>query len=131
MKKMYVWLFISSLALVAGATDGNDRTGFDKMAKYIAAGDAQGLSEYFSETVEFDLLNDEGMYSKAQATLVLKRFFEKYAPKTFSFKHSSDKQPVKYAIGILQTQAGDALRITVLVKEDNGIKIQQMRIERN
>ncbi|MDR0729130.1 MAG: DUF4783 domain-containing protein [Prevotellaceae bacterium] len=131
MKKMYVWLLMSCFAAIAGAYGDDDRTLFDQMAKYLAAGDAEALSDYFSSTVEFDLLSDEGMYSKAQATLVLKWFFEKYPPKSFAFKHSSDKQTVKYAIGILHTQAGEILRVTVFIKEDNGIKIQQLRIEKN
>ena len=71
------------------------------------------------------------MYSKAQAALVLKPFFEQHAPKSFSFKHRSDRQAVKYAVGVLHTRDGGAFRVTVFVKDDGGLKVQQLRIEKH
>ncbi|MDR0668265.1 MAG: DUF4783 domain-containing protein [Prevotellaceae bacterium] len=130
MKKIYVWLLLSSCVPFAGAHEGRDGL-FDQIAKQLAAGDVEALSESFSTTVELDLLGDEGMYSKAQATLVLKQFFERYTPKTFSFKHCSDKQSVKYAVGVLHTRDGTTFRVTVFVKEDGDLKMQQLRIEKH
>jgi hypothetical protein len=133
MKKRYLLWLVGGFALLLAVAQQNNRPSpFDEIAKHIAAGDAEALAGYFSHTVECDLLGEEHHYSQTQAMMVMKSFFEKQVPKTFSFKHSSEKQTVRYAIGVLRTQADDSLRITVFTKqEDDKMKIQQLRIEKN
>jgi len=130
MKKISILGVILCAACLLFAQD--TKATFEPIAKCIREGNATALSGYFAGTVECDLLGEEGMYSKAQATMVVKSFFEKYAPKSFVFKHySNDKQALKYAIGTMQTKAGDMLRVTVFIKSDGEIvKIQQLRIEK-
>jgi len=129
MKKICVLLFSICSALVLTAQSSQAQ--FDAIEKAIKNANTTELSSYFANTVECDLLGEEGTYSKTQATLVVKRFFEKQVPKNFSFKHSSDKQAVKYAIGTLQAENGNNIRITVFFKtENNAIKIQQLRAEK-
>jgi hypothetical protein len=130
MKKAYTLILLVCFASLLVAQN-TARAQFDTIEKCMKTGDATALSEHFSEAIECDLLGEEGIYSKAQATMVTKRFFEKYLPKSFAFKHSSDKQTIKYAIGTLHTLSGEKMRVTIFIKEeDAALKIQQLRIER-
>ncbi len=130
MKKMALLLLASCITCLLGA-QSTGKVAFDAIEKLLKTGDAPALSAYFPDTIECDLLGEEGVYSKAQAAMIVKRFFEKHVPKSFSFKHSSDKQAVKYAIGILQTQANDKYRVTIFMKMENDTaKIHQLRIEK-
>jgi hypothetical protein len=130
MKKYNLFILIACLACAAAAQPAGNKAAFDAIETCVRQGDATALSAWFPDTVECSLLGEEGAYSKAQATMVLKSFFEKYPPVKFAFKHSSDKQSVKYAIGVLRTKNNEALRVTILIKEKNQeLKIQQLRIE--
>jgi Na+-translocating ferredoxin:NAD+ oxidoreductase RnfG subunit len=130
MKKHGIILFIACIACTATAQN-NNQTSFDAIEESVREGNAAALSAFFPNTLECNLLGEEAIYSKAQATMVLKDFFAKHTPVKFTFKHSSDKQTVKYAIGTLQTQNGEKLRVTVFIKDENeALKIQQLRIEK-
>ena len=130
MKKIFFGLYLSCCIAGLQAQDNEVKVPFDTIANAIAAGDADAIATYFSNTMECVLLNEEGTYSKVQAMLAFKNFLKKHPPKSFSFKHSSTKQVIKYAVGIMQTQNGNALRVTVFLKQENGImKIRQLRIE--
>jgi hypothetical protein len=131
MKKHNLLLLIACVACTAAAQPADNKASFEAIETCVRVGDAAALSAWFPNTVECNLLGEENTYSKAQATIVLKKFFENYPPAKFAFKHSSDKQTVKYAIGILQTKNKDNLRVTILIKEENKeLKIQQLRIEK-
>ncbi|MDR3134392.1 MAG: DUF4783 domain-containing protein [Prevotellaceae bacterium] len=132
MKNYTLFLLLACVACTAAAQPADHQASFDAIEKCVRAGDAEALSAWFLNTVECSLLGEENNYSKAQATMVLKDFFEKYPPAKFAFKHSSHKRTVKYAIGLLQTKNNDELRVTILIKEQNeGLAVQQLRIERD
>ncbi|MDR2358718.1 MAG: DUF4783 domain-containing protein [Prevotellaceae bacterium] len=131
MEKYILFLFLACVICTAAAQPADNKASFDAMEACIRTGDVTALSAWFPNTLECNLLGEESAYSKAQATMVLKNFFEQHPPAKFAFKHSSDKQTVKYAIGILQTKNNDILRVTILIKDQNKeLKIQQLRIER-
>jgi hypothetical protein len=131
MKKHILFLFIACVTCMAAAQPAGNKVSFDAIETCVRTGDATALSAWFSNTLDCNLLGEESAYSKVQATMILKNFFEQYPPVKFAFKHSSDKQTVKYAIGILQTKNNDKLRVTILIKDQNkDLKIQQLRIER-
>ncbi|MDR1405785.1 MAG: DUF4783 domain-containing protein [Prevotellaceae bacterium] len=132
MKKYCMLLLIACLSLPAAAQDSNDKASFDAIEEGMRNGNAAAVAAYFANTLECSVLGEEGIYSKAQATMVLKVFFEKHPPAAFTFKHSSNRQTVKYAIGDLQTKDGKNLRVTVFIKGENKeLKIQQLRVENN
>jgi hypothetical protein len=132
MNRISVLLLLTTLASAAGAQQTPPKAPFEGIEKCIKTGDATALSAYFSNTVTCDLLGETALYSKAQATMVLKDFFDKHPPQLFSFNYYNDKQPVKYAIGALQTKDGGKWRVTVVTKEENkAVKIQQLTIENN
>lgn len=107
-----------------------DNDVFVPIGKYIKLGDSEKLSAWFADNLELDILGNVNDCSKTQATQIMKDFFIKYTPKSFSIIHKSGSAPMKYAIGSLQA-GGERMRITLFVKiNSSGNKIQQLRIER-
>lgn len=103
---------------------------FVPIGKYIKLGDSDKLAAWFADNLEIDILGSVNECSKIQATQIMKDFFIKYTPKSFTVIHKSGSAPMKYAIGSLQA-GGERMRITLFVKiNSSGNKIQQLRIER-
>ncbi len=96
----------------------------------ISKGSATNLAKYFNVNVELTINNNEEIYSKEQAELILKDFFSKNTPTSFDVLHKGGKEGSRYAIGNLVTSNG-TFRITILVKiKDSQPYIHQLRIEK-
>jgi len=94
------------------------------------SGNAGLLAQHFNNTVEFNMLDNENIYSKVQAEIILREFFKNNVPVDFSLLHQGGKESSKYAIGILTTQNNKKFRVTFLIKNiDNKSFIHQLRIE--
>ena len=79
----------------------------DDIAIAIRSGNAKELSKYFNTNIDLNIPGNEGVYSKAQAELILKDFFAKHPLKSFSILHQgSSKDGARYAIGNLVTEKG-------------------------
>lgn len=76
----------------------------EEIAKLIRKGDARELSRNFNVSVQLTLPENEGRFSRTQAELIIRDFFSKYPPKSFSISHqgaSSDGS--RYYIGVYKT----------------------------
>ena len=103
---------------------------FVPLEKYIAKGDAEALSAWFTTSLEIDILGRNSISSKQQAKQILKDFFNENTPKSFSFSYRSGKIPIKYAVGSLNA-GGNKFRVTIFVKTTaDGNYIEQIRIEK-
>ncbi len=93
-------------------------------------GDATVLSKYFNTNLELAINSNDDIYSREQAELILKDFFAKNIPNSFTILHKSGKEESRYAIGNLSTTNGK-FRVTILVKlKDNTPLIHQLRIQK-
>ncbi len=103
----------------------------DDLVNAIKQGNAKAIGEYFSEKVDMKVLDQEDVYSKAQAESILKNFFEKYKVKNFTPSHSSTHRTNnQFVVGDLETQNGK-FRISFLLKKtENKYLISQFRIEK-
>ncbi len=103
----------------------------DSIASAIKAGDSKSLAAYFDNTVEVKIGNKEGAYSKSQAETIVKDFFTKNPPKSFSFKHNgpSGGNNAHYAIGSLVTDKGTFRTYVYLKKKDDKFYIQELSFE--
>lgn len=100
-----------------------------KIFDSMKVGNAAELANYFNSSVELVILNNEDIYSKQQAELVLRRFFSDNKVESFSILHQGGKDGAKYAIGNLQAN-NKSFRVYFLVKDTNGkALIHQLRIE--
>lgn len=121
---LIAFVFLLQLSVFAVEIPQAVLTGFSK-------GDAVAISGYFKNTLELTIDNKENIYSSTQAQIILKNFFQKNSPKSFSVVHEGGKGDSKYAIGSLKTNTGN-YRITILIKSNNGKPyIHQLRIEKD
>ena len=84
----------------------------------------------FTSTVELIILNEEDVYSKVQAEIILKDFLGKHQPKSARVIHRLDSNPsYRFAVIELDTEDGK-FRTTISLKDTGGrFLITEMRIE--
>lgn len=96
----------------------------------IKSGDAGALSQYFINTIDLTLLDQDDVFSKSQAEAMLKSFFSKNTPKSLSIDHQgTSKLQDHYTIGTVTTNAGKYRFTFFLKKMDTKYLIKQLRIE--
>ncbi len=100
------------------------------ISKAISKGDTKGISSHFIENIDLKVLEQEDIFSKEQAEMILKSFFEKHPVTSFEIKHTSKpKNNTQYTIGTLNTSNGK-FRVYYLTKLSGEVSIiQQFRIE--
>jgi hypothetical protein len=85
----------------------------------IQKGDYQKLSKKFNTTVDLQIGDTDGNYSKTQAEQILKNFFKKYPPKSFKTIHEgSSKNNSEYIIGSYVSDK-KSFRVYILLKKFN------------
>ncbi len=104
---------------------------YDDIANSIRSGDARQLAVFFGNTIDLQIIDQENVYSKAQAELILKDFFIKNQPKSFTILHKgSSPEGTQYVIGNLTTTKGKSFRTSFHLKTINGRSVlQELRIE--
>lgn len=102
----------------------------DEIIGAIKTGDASQLSKFFDNTINITLADKKNTYSKSQAELVLKDFFNNNAVKGFEIVQSGDKTIPQFISGILQTKNGQ-YRTTIYMKQRGGKNLlQELRFEK-
>jgi hypothetical protein len=94
-------------------------TNLDEVIDALKVGKANELGKYMDDNVEITLPDKSNNYSKAQAILVLKDFFDNNEVKSFEVKHKGDQNGGQYCVGTLQTKSGN-YRTTVFMKTKSG-----------
>jgi hypothetical protein len=95
----------------------------------LKAGNTTDLTKFFNTSIELAILDQEDIYSKQQAELIIKDFFSKHMPTNFVILHKGGKEGSQYAIGNLATVKG-SFRVTLLIKQHNNkLFIHQLRFE--
>lgn len=100
----------------------------DSISKALSRGDVESLSTYFDDSVEID----DDFYDKAEAKTVVKKFFSKNPPKSFSLIHqgTSKGENSKYFIGNLNT-GSSTYRVYVYMKlSQSQPLIQELRFDK-
>jgi hypothetical protein len=108
------------------ATDGEQ-----EITNAIRSGNWKKIASYFDNSIELNLPDNEGLYSKAQAELILKDFFTKNTAKNYTAKHGGDsKDGAHFTIGTLNTSNGNFRTYFFLKKEGDKKLIKEFRIEK-
>jgi len=122
MKKIISTLtvFLSLATIAIGVLSfTNQGTNLDEVIGALKDGKATELGKYMDDNVEISLPDKSNNYSKAQAILVLKDFFDNNEVKSFEVKHKGDQNGGQYCVGTLQTKSGN-YRTTVFMKTKTG-----------
>ena len=105
---------------------------YENISNAIRTGNAAEIARYFNTNVDLTIANQEEVYSKAQAEQILKDFFSKNTPRSFTLIHQGlSKEGAKYAIGNLTTQQGNNYRTYFFIKQVGRAEfIQELRFEK-
>ena len=126
-KITFIILIISGILSNANNTNAQIP---DEILISLENGDSKKLSQYFNQNVELVVLEDDNVYSKAQAQQIVSKFFNNNKPEKFTVIHQGGKEGAKYVIGNLKTNTG-SFRIYFLLKSNDGKNyIHQLRIEK-
>lgn len=105
---------------------------FDDVALALKSGNAKEVSRFFNASVELTILNDDGVYSKQQAEIVLKNFLQQNPPKLVGIQHrGASAQGAKYAIAVYECTQGKFRAYIFMKDSGNGMLIHELRIERD
>ena len=125
-------ILISLLVILSTNLNAQDK-GYDVFApigKYMAMGDAEKLSAWFSDNLEVTIFSSSNESSRSQARQIMKSFFKSYTPRSFEISHTAGRSNMKYALGTLNA-GGEVFLVTIFVAfQDDSYRIQQIKIER-
>tara|TARA_R110002049_G_scaffold140720_16_gene301948 strand:+ start:1301 stop:1693 length:393 start_codon:yes stop_codon:yes gene_type:complete len=117
-KATTILLFL--LVILSLATKGQDITG---ITKSIQQSDSKAIAMHFSDNVDLKIPGTDGVFSKQQAELILRAFFEEGKVSNYELKHQGkSKNDSYYLIGSL-TRTNQLYRTYILLKK-NGDKHQ-------
>ena len=97
----------------------NRQGSIDEVIIALRSGNAVELSKYFDDNVQLTLPDKNDSYSKAQALLILKDFFNINDVKGFQLKYKGDSPGGHYCVGTLLTKASN-FRTKVFMKMKSG-----------
>ena len=102
----------------------------DGLSAQFKAGNAKEIAVSFASSVELTILDDEDVYSKAQAEQILRNFFTKYPPTKSTVVHRLNNNP-NYRFGALSlTTKNGVFRVSITLKKTgNAFFITELRIE--
>lgn len=120
MKPIFTTLLLSTVLLLSSFNTQNST--IDEVIGALRSGNSTELSKYFDDNVELTLPEKSDSYSKAQAQLIVKDFFNNNNVKGFDLKHKGDSPGGHFCIGTLQTNAGN-FRTNVFMKSRNGKEV--------
>lgn len=87
----------------------------DEVITAMKSGNAADMAKFFDNTVEINMPDKSNSYSKSQAELVLKDFFNSNAVKNFTVIHKGDNSGSQFCIGTLITR-NNTYRTTIFMK---------------
>ncbi len=124
MKSLMAIVLVSSLVL--------NESSISAISKALSTGDADSLSDFFDREITLGILDQEGIYSKEEASQLLQDFFSKNAAQSFVQMHQgkSKGQDSQYCIGNLKA-GNTTYRVYIYMKVENGrYIIQELRFNR-
>ena len=102
----------------------------ENIAAAIKAGNSKELAAFFGSTVEIILPGSDGAYSKAQAEMIMKNFFSKTPPLSFTVNQKGNSAGgAQFIIGTYKSKS-ETLNVYILMKPvSNQLMIQQIHFE--
>ena len=102
----------------------------DEMAAAINSGNPKTITRFFVDNIDMKMIDKEEIYSKQQAEMMLKKFFDTHPVVRFAIAHKSEmKNGAQYAIGTLETKKGKFSIYFLTKTSGNKTFIQQFKIE--
>ena len=124
-RSLFILLFGMSTLLSVAQTDIHASIAHD-----IKTGNITDLSGYFTDNIDVSIDDVDAIYSRSQAAMILKKFFQEHNVLEFNTEHTGNaSQNNQYIIGKLKTDHGN-FRVTYFITtSDNKSQIKQFNIE--
>ena len=116
--------FFTFFALTALLTSFTYFSSIDEVITAMRSGNSSEVARHFDNTVELNMPGKSNSYSKSQAELVLKDFFNSNSVKSFEIIHKGENSGSQYCIGTLVTKAG-SFRTTIFMKQKGDRQLLQ------
>jgi hypothetical protein len=102
----------------------------DGLSAHFKTGNSKEIAASFSPSVDLIIIDEEDVYSKAQAEQILRSFFSKYPPIKSAVIHRLNTNPnYRYGALSLATKNG-TFRVSVTMKKSGtAFFITELRIE--
>ena len=124
-------IFLSTVVIAFVLAAFKPIAGLDDVINALKAGNAQELAKYIDDNIEISLPDKSDNYSRAQAVMVLKDFFNNNGVTGFDVQFKGENGSGQYCIGNLKTKSG-LYRTTVFMKSKEGTQvIKEIRFKSN
>jgi hypothetical protein len=126
-------VFVSLAFTTSGRASAQGRDpNLQQVVSAVVRGDERALIAMMSERIELALLGASRQYSKSQATLVLRQFFQEHPPRAFNIVDSTRSESGVFLEGVLRTRNGDqTYRIYLRLNHAGGEwTLREMLVER-
>jgi len=102
----------------------------DNLSAHFKSANSKEIAANFSPSIDLIIIDEEDVYSKAQAEQILRSFFSKYPPVKSSVIHRLNTNPnYRYGALSLVTKNG-TFRVSITMKKSgNSFFITELRIE--
>ncbi len=128
MRKIF---FLSTLVIAFIMSAFKPITGLEDVINALKGGNAEELSRYIDDNIEISLPDKSDNYSRTQAVMVLKDFFNNNGVTGFEVQFKGENGGGQYCIGNLKTKSG-VYRTTVFMKSKEGKQvIKEIRFKSN
>ncbi len=130
-----VWLIAALVLGVAGGFVAGpalaQQTALDRVEEAFKNGDADALLDEAADRVEIALLGGSKLYSRAQATYVMKDFFQRYPPEAFTPRNNTPDGSNWFATGLYRYKhTRQPLQVYLrLHLKDQQWQLREVRIE--
>lgn len=115
----YVYMFIFIWAGLSG--HAQDKDIIIEVRDAFRSASSKEVAKLLNETVDMKIQGNVKSYSKSQAEIILRDFFKKNPPVSFTIiHHGASKTGLPYAIGEYKSNA-DTYRVWVRVKKINNV----------
>jgi len=101
----------------------------DDIALAMRSGNINQLSRYLDTRVDIALPEKSDTYSKSQAEMIIRDFFNTNVVRNFLVRHKGENSGLEFCIGVLQTRNGD-YRTTLFIKQKGDrLLLQELRFQ--
>ena len=130
-KYMRKIIFLSTIVFAFLLSAFKPIAGLEDVINALKGGNAQELSRYIDDNIEISLPDKSDNYSRSQAVMVLKDFFNNNGVTGFEVQFKGENGGGQYCIGNLKTKSG-VYRTTVFMKSKEGKQvIKEIRFKSN
>jgi NAD/NADP transhydrogenase beta subunit len=125
-KRFPLFVFLMAVVFAPAFTPTDIKTTINEINAAIKSGDVSKIIGYLSDPVDLTLPSADDSYSKAQAGMILKKFFSQNKVKSYVSKRTGKSvDGSMFTIGSYTAQNGKVFRSYILIKSSGGKNLIQ------